>query len=92
MTKAGCPARDYLAIARHRPGDGGPLRHWVTRRRPSGLMRSYLQTMGFDDARQIAAGVLTQPEEGREPRPRFRGRLIFPIFDSGDTRSVSAGG
>ncbi len=47
-----------------------------------GFMRSHLQTMGFDDARQIAAGVLTQPEEGREPRPRFRGRLIFPIFDS----------
>ena len=26
--------------------------------------------------------MLSQPEEGREPRPRFRGRLIFPIFDA----------
>jgi DNA primase len=47
-----------------------------------GLMRSYLQTLGFDDARQTEAGLLSQPEEGREPRPRFRGRLIFPIFDA----------
>jgi len=47
-----------------------------------GLMRGYLRTLGFDDERQIAAGVLSQPEEGNEPRPRFRGRLIFPIFDA----------
>ncbi len=49
---------------------------------PIGLMRTYLETLGFDDARQIEAGLLSQPEEGREPRPRFRGRLIFPIFDA----------
>jgi DNA primase len=49
---------------------------------PIGLMRTYLQTLGFDDARQLEAGLLSQPEEGREPRPRFRGRLIFPIFDA----------
>jgi len=47
-----------------------------------GLMRTYLQTLGFDDARQTEAGLLSQPEEGREQRPRFRGRLIFPIFDA----------
>jgi DNA primase len=47
-----------------------------------GLMRSYLQTLGFDDARQTEVGLLSAPEEGREPRPRFRGRLIFPIFDA----------
>ena len=56
-----------------------------------GLMRSHLQTLGFGDDRQIQAGVLTQPEEGREPRPRFRGRLIFPIFD-GSGHTVGFGG
>jgi DNA primase len=47
-----------------------------------GVMRSYLQTLGFDDARQTEVGLLSAPEDGREPRPRFRGRLIFPIFDA----------
>ncbi len=49
---------------------------------PIGLMRGYLNKLGFDDVRLTEAGLLSQPEEGREPRPRFRGRLIFPIFDA----------
>lgn len=49
--------------------------------REIGLMRSYLNTLGFDDQRLLDAGLLTQPEDGAEFRPRFRGRLIFPIFD-----------
>ncbi len=79
--EGGQPARDYLASR----GIDRPTadRFGIGYAPPAiGFMRSHLQTMGFDDARQIAAGVLTQPEEGREPRPRFRGRLIFPIFDS----------
>ena len=56
-----------------------------------GLMRSYLQTLGFDDVRQTEAGLLSAPEEGREPRPRFRGRLIFPIFNAG-SHTVGFGG
>jgi DNA primase len=79
--EGGQPARDYLASR----GIDRPTadRFGIGYAPPAiGFMRSHLQTLGFDDARQIAAGVLTQPEEGREPRPRFRGRLIFPIFDS----------
>jgi DNA primase len=44
-------------------------------------MRAYLNTLGFDDERQAEAGLLTTPEGATEPRPRFRGRLIFPIYD-----------
>ena len=49
--------------------------------REIGLMRAYLNTLGFDDERQAEAGLLTTPEGATEPRPRFRGRLMFPIYD-----------
>jgi DNA primase len=49
--------------------------------REIGLMRSYLNTLGFDDERLVDAGLLVTPEGATEPRPRFRGRLIFPIYD-----------
>jgi DNA primase len=79
--ETGRPARDYLA-SRHIDRETAD-RFGLGFAPPAiGLMRSYLQTLGFDDERQITAGVLSQPEEGREPRPRFRGRLIFPIFDA----------
>jgi DNA primase len=47
-----------------------------------GLMRTYLSTLGFDDARMLETGLLVQREEGTEPRPRFRDRLMFPILDA----------
>ena len=59
--------------------------------REIGLMRSHLATLGFDDERMTQAGLLVVPEEGSEPRPRFRGRLIFPIYDL-STRVVGFGG
>ena len=59
--------------------------------REIGLMRSYLTTLGFDDERMIAAGLVVTPDEGSEPRPRFRGRLMFPIFDI-SSRVVGFGG
>ncbi len=49
--------------------------------REIGLMRSHLNTLGFDDERLIEAGLLHKPDAGLEPRPRFRDRLIFPIYD-----------
>jgi DNA primase len=49
--------------------------------REIGLMRGYLNTLGFDDERLEAAGLLVTPEGATEPRPRFRGRLMFPIYD-----------
>jgi DNA primase len=49
--------------------------------REIGLLRSYMGTLGFDDARLSEAGLLATDDEQAEPRPRFRGRLIFPIHD-----------
>jgi len=49
--------------------------------REIGLMRAYLNTLGFDDDRLIEAGLLHLPDGSTEPRPRFRDRLIFPIYD-----------
>jgi DNA primase len=49
--------------------------------REIGLMRGYLNTLGFDDERLEGAGLLVTPEGASEPRPRFRGRLMFPIYD-----------
>jgi DNA primase len=51
-----------------------------------GAMRTHLNTLGVDDARLLAAGLLVKREEQDELRPRFRDRLIFPIVDqSGHT-------
>lgn len=59
--------------------------------REIGLMRAALGGLGFDDERLLAAGLMVRPEESNEPRPRFRGRLIFPIHDGGG-RVVGFGG
>jgi len=50
--------------------------------RELGLMRSYLNGLGFDDARLMTVGLMVQREDQLEPRPRFRDRLIFPIADA----------
>jgi DNA primase len=49
--------------------------------RDAGAMRGALAALGFDDERQLAAGLLIVREDRPEPRPRFRDRLIFPIYD-----------
>lgn len=48
--------------------------------REIGLMRSYMNGLGFDDARLQEGGLLVGDAD-TEPRPRFRGRLMFPIHD-----------
>lgn len=77
----GAQARDYLAqrdISREVADQFGigfaP--------REIGLLRNYMSTLGFDEARLTSAGLLVKGEDGSEPRPRFRGRLMFPIMDS----------
>jgi DNA primase len=45
-------------------------------------LRRHLAALGFDDHRQAAAGLLVIPEDRREPRVRFRERLMFPIWDT----------
>jgi DNA primase len=44
-------------------------------------LRKHLAALGYDDRRQAAAGLLIIPDDRREPRVRFRGRLMFPIWD-----------
>lgn len=79
---AGAVARDYIASR-------GLTREEADRfslgyaPRDLAVMREHLRTLGFDDDRQLAAGVLVRSEERPEPRPRFRDRLMFPIFDAG---------
>jgi DNA primase len=59
--------------------------------REIGLMRSHLDTLGFDEARMTEVGLLSVPEGATEPRPKFRGRLMFPIYDVSN-RVVGFGG
>lgn len=86
----GAPARAYLATRNmdrataDRFGIGFAPRE-------SGLLRAHLNTLGFDDARQIEAGLLLIRNEGEEPRPRFRNRVIFPIYDP-QGRVIAFGG
>jgi DNA primase len=59
--------------------------------REIGLLRNFMNTLGFDEARLVGAGLLVQGDDGSEPRPRFRGRLMFPILDSAG-RNIGFGG
>lgn len=59
--------------------------------REIGLMRAHLNTLGFDDDRLVEVGLLHTPDGSSEPRPRFRDRLIFPIYDV-SSRVVGFGG
>ncbi|MFL5564719.1 MAG: DNA primase [Gemmatimonadaceae bacterium] len=86
----GAPARDYLAhrdISREVADQFGigfaP--------REIGLLRNYMTTLGFDETRLIAAGLLIKGEDETEPRPRFRNRLMFPILDA-MSRNIGFGG
>ena len=74
----GAQARDYLAQREVSQADADRFQLGFAPRE-IGLMRAYLQTLGFDDERQMLAGLLIKPEDTKETRPRFRGRLIFPI-------------
>ncbi len=75
----GKPARDYLigrgldeaTIARFRLGYAPPGRHHL---------RTELAREGIDPGLSIAAGLLIQPDNG-DPYDRFRGRVMFPIWD-----------
>ncbi len=59
--------------------------------REIGLLRTYMNTLGYDEARLLEAGLLVQREEASLPRPRFSGRLMFPIHDA-SARCVGFGG
>ena len=44
-------------------------------------LRGYLHGRGYSDDDMLGAGLLVEPENGREPYDRFRGRVIIPIAD-----------
>jgi DNA primase len=73
-------ARDYLASRGISREDADRFGIGYAPRDVS-AMRTALATLGFDDERQIAAGVLIVRDDRPEPRPRFRDRLMFPIYD-----------
>jgi DNA primase len=59
--------------------------------REIGLLRTHLNTLGYENDRLVEAGLLTIPDGATEPRPRFRGRLIIPIYDA-SSRVAGFGG
>lgn len=44
-------------------------------------LSGYLHSRGYSDEDLIGAGLVVEPENGREPYDRFRGRVIIPIAD-----------
>ena len=88
--EVGAAAREYLATRQLSRDVADRFGVGFAPRDPSAL-REHLATLGFDDARQIQAGLLVLREEGSEPRPRFRNRLMFPIHDT-QNRVIAFGG
>src|SRR5688500_6610576 len=78
---AGEAAREYLT-SRNVSKDAAQRFALGFAPREIGLVRGYLNTLGYEDDRLLTAGLLVKREEGDEPRPRFRNRLIFPIYDA----------
>ena len=54
-------------------------------------LRARLAALGFEDGRQVEAGLMVVRNEGEDPRPRFRNRLMFPIYDV-QNRVIAFGG
>jgi DNA primase len=73
-------ARDYMSSRGLRRDDADRFGIGYAPRDAS-AMRTTAAALGFDDARQLAAGVLVVSGDRPEPRPRFRDRLMFPIYD-----------
>jgi DNA primase len=86
----GTQAREYLA-QRDIPREVADQFGIGFAPREIGLLRNYMATLGFDEARLAGAGLTVQGEDGSEPRPRFRSRLMFPILDSMG-RNIGFGG
>lgn len=59
--------------------------------REIGLLRNYMATLGFDESRLASVGLIITADDASEPRPRFRGRLMFPILDAMG-RNIGFGG
>lgn len=44
-------------------------------------LREHLESLGYGEARLLEAGLFVKSDDGAALRPRFRNRLIFPIYD-----------
>lgn len=75
-------ARDYLASRDISRVDADRFGFGYSPR-DSAEMRGALRALGFDDDRQLAAGLL-KPKQDKpdELRAQFRGRLMIPIYDT----------
>jgi DNA primase len=77
----GRTARDYLASRGLTREDADRFGIGYSPR-DSATMRGALRTLGIDDERQLAAGLLRTKQDRAELTARFRGRLMFPIHDA----------
>lgn len=72
-------ARDYLT---HRDVSADVAERFGLGFAPrDGALRAHLGTLGFDEVRQLEAGLLVRREDAGKLSGRFRGRLMFPIYD-----------
>ncbi len=74
-------ARSYLASRGLSRDDANRFGLGLSPRDPAAMQKS-LGALGFDDDRLRAAGLLMAREGQSELRPRFRGRLMIPIYDA----------
>lgn len=86
----GAPAREYLA--RRQLTDDVADRFGIGfAPRERDVLQTHLNTLGYADEVLIQAGLLVVREDRPEPRPRFRNRVMFPIYDT-QGRVIAFGG
>jgi len=87
---AAAHARDYVA-SRHISREVADQYGLGFAPRDGAAFRTHMETLGFDEARLLDAGLLVKPDDAHEARARFRGRLMFPILDV-QGRHIAFGG
>jgi DNA primase len=89
-SELGIPAREYLAKRTLDRETSDRFGLGFAPKDPA-LMRAHLETLGFEEARQLESGLLHRREGEDGLRPRFRNRLMFPIYDP-QGRVIAFGG
>lgn len=80
---------DALAYLKKRGIEEKTLKKWRVGYAPKEwrALRTHLESKGFSESSLIGAGLIKRPDgedsgaEGKQSYDRFRGRLMFPIFD-----------
>ena len=75
----GAPAREYLESRAYSREEADRFGMGFSPRDPAAL-RAHLEALGYDEEVLVQSGLLVV-KEGGEVRPRFRNRLMFPIYD-----------